>query len=95
MWGELGPFMLMDELTSIEALVEYVVFQEVPGNAKVEWLSQVINDSLRKEYSKDGLAQHSMASYGFLNQVSWVELLEDDVMKALEKEIEGIAEENA
>ena len=92
-WGELVPFLLMDEATSIEALAEYVVYKETPQEAKIECLTQFINESLRRKPSKDDVVR-PMASYGFLNQVPWVELLEDDIVHTLQKDIEGITGDN-
>lgn len=84
-WGELAPFLNMKETEAVEALAEYVVFQEYPREARVAWLKARINAALRAPSDKLVLA-----TAGFINQVSWCALLEPDTRKA----IEGAAQEH-
>jgi hypothetical protein len=39
-WAEVAPFMKLERSEGIEALAEYVVFQERPAEARVDWLTE-------------------------------------------------------
>ena len=80
LWGELAPFLIMKEEQAVEALAEYVVFQEHPKDARVVWLKMVINAALRSPGETADLA-----TMGFINQVSWCALLDPDTRKTIEK----------
>ena len=80
LWGELAPFLIMKEKQAIEALAEYLVFQEHPKEAKVAWLRRVINAALRSPGETADLA-----TMGFINQVSWCALLDPDTRKTIEE----------
>ena len=41
-WAELLPFMWLDERTAREALAEYVVYKEMPADAKISWLTGIV-----------------------------------------------------
>ena len=47
LWAELAPFLLMSETDAVESLAEYVVYKELPREAKVPWLRKIINDAFR------------------------------------------------
>lgn len=87
-WAELIPFMLMREEDAIGALIEYVVYQELPGEANILWLSEMINDVLRKPYSSED-SPRAMAPMAVTNRVAWYLLLDSDVKNKIDKETEG------
>jgi hypothetical protein len=56
-WADLLPFLYLDQHTACEALAEYVVYKEMPKDAKISWLTtlvqkgcQVGKDSHQEEY---------------------------------------------
>jgi hypothetical protein len=74
----------MKEKEAIEALAEYVVFQEYPKDARVAWLKARINAALRSPGDTVYLA-----TAGLINRVSWCALLEPDTRKAIEETVQG------
>ena len=72
MWGELAPFLAMKETEAVEALAEYVVFQERPNEARAAWLKGLINSVLR---SPGDDTRTAMAHVGLMNRVPWCLLL--------------------
>lgn len=89
LWAELTPFLLMREETSCEAFVEYVVYQEGPTRARVQWLTRVLNASLRlPALSQD--SPRAMAAVAMIKNVAWCQLLEDDVREAITTEAAGL-----
>lgn len=89
LWGELAPFLLMEETEAVEALAEYVVYKEMPNKARVEWLKQVMNASI--ESCQDD-SRKVMAAGGLLNRVAWCSLLEPRVFETIEKAVAKIQE---
>lgn len=85
--GEIAPFLVMKEAEAVEALAEYVVFQERPKDARVAWLKKAINSSLR---SCRETSRTAMAAAGLINQVAWCALLEPDTLKVVEDAVEKI-----
>ena len=45
-WAELAPFLGMLPGRGVEALAEYIVYQERPGEARTSWLKEEINNAL-------------------------------------------------
>jgi len=88
-WGELAPFLEMKETEAVEALAEYVVFQERPQDARVTWLKGTINSALQ---SCSDESRKAMAGAGLINQVAWCALLEPSTRKAIEDAIERLDE---
>lgn len=88
-WAELVPFLLMRETDAVEALAEYVVYQERDRDAKVSWLRKLINDVLRMAPTS-AESPRSMAPRGIINQVAWCDLLDPDVKMTLEEEAQKI-----
>jgi hypothetical protein len=85
-WVELSPFLLMEEPDGLEALCEYVVYQERPSEAKTSWLKYAVSESLRKPAISEESPRH-LASRAMLCKVCWFfELVDDDVRRALEHE---------
>jgi hypothetical protein len=41
-WADLLPFMYLDQHIAREALAEYVVWKEMPKDAKISWLTTVV-----------------------------------------------------
>ena len=87
MWGELAPFLAMREVEAVEALAEYIVYQERPRDARVPWLKNLVNSSLLS--CKDS-SRVAMAAVGFINQVAWCSLLEPKTMKMIERAVEKL-----
>jgi hypothetical protein len=84
-WLELAPFLLMDAAVAPKALAEYVLYKERPKAAKVAWLREQINGAIRNTApSPDSLA--SGLARAALLQPAWLELLDGDVMEAIEEE---------
>lgn len=85
-WRELSPFLLMTEMEGLDALCEYIVYQERPSEAKTSWLKYTINEALRKPAASEESPRH-LASKAMLCDVCWFfELLDDDVEMALKCE---------
>jgi hypothetical protein len=51
LWPELAPFLLMSQQDAVEALAEYVLWQERPSTARTEWLARKVNEALRAQPS--------------------------------------------
>ena len=92
LWPELAPFLLMSRQDAVEALAEYVLWQERPSTARTEWLARKINDALRTKPSNEDSPRH-FAWTAFINQVRWCELLDPHNRKALSREAEQISRE--
>lgn len=86
LWAELTPFMLMPEDRAVEALAEYVIYQERSADANVPWLTAVINDALRRAAPSEE-SPRVMAPVAMINRVSWCALLEPDVHGVIEEEV--------
>jgi phage FluMu protein Com len=67
-WGELAPFLAMEPGHAVEALAEYIVYQERPGEARTDWLRAIINRALSEATPHDLLP---LASFGAANSVLW------------------------
>lgn len=89
LWPELSPFLLMPEAQAVEALAEYVVWQECRDEAKVEWLQQAINRALRQSPDDNLRSFREIAADALLTGVAWRELLERDVDDQLTREARG------
>ena len=84
LWAELAPFLLMEETDAVEALAEYIVYKEVPREAKTSWLRTLINDALCKVTSEGWPS--AMAPVSMIHQVEWFNLLDQDIKSTIEKE---------
>lgn len=85
LWGELMPFLAMEEADAVEALAEYVVFQERPEDARTIWLKGMINSALKAPKNE---ASIELATAGLVNRVAWCSLLEPDTLTAIETAME-------
>ncbi len=85
-YPNLVPFLLMDENIGIQALTEYVLYQEKPEAANLEWLREVVNRAFRSNAFKSSRGGRTFAMSGLTNNVPWCELLELDVREFLEKD---------
>lgn len=52
-WMELMPFIKLEPSVGIEALAEYVVYKENPGQARTEWLAEVVNRGLELQDAEE------------------------------------------
>ena len=89
LWPELSPFPLMPQAQAVEALAEYVVWQECRDEARVEWLREAINGALRSEPEEDLMSFREIAADALVNGVAWLELLHRDVDDQLRREARG------
>lgn len=89
LWAELTPFLLMREETSCEAFVEYIVYQEIPMRARVQWLARVLSASLRLPALSRN-SPRAMAAFAMIKNVAWCKLLENDVKEAIAVEMAGL-----
>lgn len=94
-WAELSPFLAMDEDVAVEALAEYVVSQEKPGDANREWLKTLINDAFRSGAFSSSKMKRIFAMHGIMKGVPWCEFLEEDVSELLIKDAEYISDQIA
>ena len=76
-WVELEPFLAMKESVAIEAIVEYVIFQMNPRNARQEWLRYQINDALSypSSIALDAMAIGGVIIEGVMHRIAWCDLL--------------------
>ena len=44
-WADLLPFLYLDERMAREALAEYVVYKEMPKDARISWLTALVISS--------------------------------------------------
>jgi len=82
-WGELTPFLFMDEADSIEALAEYAVYKEkrYPDyDAKASWLKKLINEALEK-----GVRDRKIFNSDTISRFAWYDLVDFDVKYKLKK----------
>ncbi|MDM8008897.1 MAG: hypothetical protein QUV05_22385 [Phycisphaerae bacterium] len=84
-WADLAPFVAMPEPLAVQALAEYVVYQEMPDQAMTTTLTWRIELALMK---MEDISLKQMAVMGLANKVAWSSLISDfvkqDLMKALE-----------
>ena len=79
LWLELAPFFAMEEQESVEALVEYAIYQERPKDAGIGRLAFLINSALCA--CKDEIkVQVAVASR---RAPSWVSLLREETAQML------------
>jgi len=73
--AELLPFLYLHEDEAREALVEYVVYKEYPKDARISWLTNVVQKGHKITKEKDDLYDEMMkVSKGM--GVAWLSLLE-------------------
>lgn len=85
-WAELGPFLLMNEAAALEALSEYVVYKEQPGETRMTWLKNLINDTFRMS----SISERTIRFVGgVINRVAWCDLLDSDILRTIEEEVQN------
>jgi len=75
-WADLLPFLYLDQHSAREALAEYVVYKEMPKDARISWLTTVV-----KQGCKVGKDEHQQEYNAFMtvaeaNRIVWLLLLE-------------------
>lgn len=76
-WAELLPFLYLDKQTGREALAEYVVYKEMPKDAKISWLETVVQRGCELAKSKNGKkAYNAWMPVAKTNRAVWLLLLE-------------------
>ena len=60
-WAELAPFVHLQPSLGSEALAEYVVYKEMPSEARTGWLQQTVRDGLALWDVESGEAFVAMA----------------------------------
>lgn len=89
--AELAPFCAMgNEQQAIEALAEYVLYQEGRSEARIEWLSWCINSALQACKEEHWLG---LAAMGLINRVKWCDLLNPEMRNVLER-VNSFADQN-
>jgi len=73
-WAELLPFLYLDEETACEALAEYVVYKEMPKDAKIPWLEGIVQRGY--ELVKNRKAYNAWMPVAKSNGAIWLLLLE-------------------
>jgi len=73
-WAELLPFLYLDEDTAREALAEYVVYKEMPKDARISWLEVVVQRGY--ELVKNRKAYNAWMPVAKANGPVWLLLLE-------------------
>jgi hypothetical protein len=74
-WADLMPFLYLDSDIGREALAEYVVYKEMPKDAKISWLTTLVQKGCQ-------IAQNNHEEYNMLitiaktNGAVWLLLLE-------------------
>ena len=80
--GEIAPFLCMERELGIAALAEYVVFQERPSEARVDWLKENLNEALCAAPQGDD-DPRALALIGMVNNVPWCPLLEENTKEKI------------
>jgi len=76
-WAELLPFLYLDKQTGREALAEYVVYKEMPKDAKISWLETVVLRGCELAKSKNAKkAYNAWMPVAKTNGAVWLLLLE-------------------
>ena len=76
-WAELLPFLYLDKQTGREALAEYVVYKEMPKDAKIAWLETVVQKGCDLAKSKrDKKAYDAWMPVAKTNGVVWLLLFD-------------------
>lgn len=78
--SNLAPFFAMNESQGIEALAEYVVLQEMPSDARKQWLAECIRRVL---LSMRDASLLRLVEAGISWDVAWVSLLSDAVRETV------------
>lgn len=85
LWAELTPFLLMPSEVSIEALTEYVIYQETPERANLAWLRQMINEAMYSIYiPNEPLELWEFPPTSFALEIPWFHLLESEIQESIE-----------
>lgn len=86
LWSELSPFLLMDEKDSKLALMEYVVYKEIPKEGNKQMLFQLINKAMATLSAANGDLRAMAVAAKFQNGIGWINLLSEDNKVLLESE---------
>ena len=80
LWAELTPFLSMEpDSLGVQALAEYVVYQELPGNAKDEWLGWVVEREIAATRPED----RDSLRVGLVLNVAWLRLISEETRRSL------------
>lgn len=88
LWPELAPFLMMNEEESVEALAEYVLWQEKPRKSRNKWLSEKLKAAVALGMSDPESMVVLCAESAIINQFPWLELLDDDLVTRIERKAE-------
>lgn len=81
-WGELAPFLMMNEEIAPRALAEYVVFKEQPERADLVWLHGMINSSIGNGSDSYTL---TLAMAALTQMAPWGILLDEEARAKIEE----------
>lgn len=75
-WADLLPFLYLDQQIAREALAEYVVWKEMPKDAKISWLTTVVQKGCQvgKDNHQEEYDAHMTAAK--VNSAVWLLLFE-------------------
>ena len=91
--AELAPFCAMEnEQQAIEALAEYVLYQEGRNETRTEWLNWCINSALQACKEEHWLG---LAAMGLINRVKWCDLLNPEMRNELERLTDLVSQNTA
>jgi len=88
LWGELAPFLSLPETETREAIAEYTVYMETPGEANTVWLANIINRALSPSAVNE--PTRSLAVVGVMYRAAWCDLLRPDIKASLDAEVDKV-----
>lgn len=84
--NEISIFLMIpSQQTAIDALCEYVVYKEMPIDAKTDGLKRVLNETLKSEVQSLWHSTAYVAS-SVPEYIEWAKLIEDSLITKLEKQ---------
>ena len=75
-WTDLLPFLYVDEDVASEAVAEYVVYKEMPKDARISWLTTIVQQGCQIGKDKNQDEYNALMETAKANGVVWLLLLE-------------------
>ena len=75
-WADLLPFLHLNQETAREALAEYVVYKEMPKEAKISWLTTLVKQGCALGKGEHQEEYNTFMAVARANGVVWLLLLE-------------------
>ncbi len=89
LWADLAPFLQMDESNAVEALAEYAALKECPKGARLSWLKEEINRTMRKSTGNENEAA-LFAPLLMNERIEWWNLLDEPERLLIERRYERV-----